>query len=65
MSMLEIRPARKGFVVFDSDEQEAIMRFGSYGDAVDLVAELVMAESREQLQAWQPPSVRQQFYLAR
>ena len=50
--MIEIRPALKGFVVFDTDEQEAIMRFGNFRDAVDLVSELVMAESREQLQVW-------------
>jgi len=62
--MLEIRPAREGFIVFDTDEQEAIMRFESRDEAADLVAELVIAESREQLQAWKPPSARRQFYLA-
>jgi hypothetical protein len=62
--MLEIRPAQTGFIVFDTDEQEAIMRFGSYSDAADLVADLVIAESREQLQAWQSPAVRSRFYLA-
>jgi hypothetical protein len=49
--------------VFDTDEQEAIMRFGSYADAADLVADLVIAESREQLQAWQSPAARSHFYL--
>jgi hypothetical protein len=56
--MLEIRPARKGFIVFDTDEREPIMRFDNRADATDLVAELVMAESREQLQAWQSPQAR-------
>jgi hypothetical protein len=40
---------------------ESIMLFGSYRDAVDLIAELVIAESRDQLPAWQPPCGRQQF----
>jgi hypothetical protein len=62
--MLEIRPAREGFIVFDTDEQEAIMRFKSRDEAADLVVELVIAESREQLRAWKPPSARRQFYLA-
>jgi hypothetical protein len=61
--MLEIRPGQTGFIVFDTDEQEAIMRFGSYADAADLVADLVIAESREQLQAWQSPAARSHFYL--
>ena len=47
--MLEIRPARKGFIVFDTDEQEPIMRFDSREEAVDLVAELVTAESLHSL----------------
>ena len=36
-TMLEIRPAREGFIVFDTDEQEAIMRFKSRDEAADLV----------------------------
>jgi len=50
--MLEIRPSREGFIVFDTDEQESIIRFDNYRAAVDLVAELVIAESREQAHAW-------------
>jgi len=38
--MLGIRSERKGFVVFDNDEQEPIMRFDNRADAADLVAEL-------------------------
>lgn len=49
--MLEIRQATKGFIVFDTDEQAAIMRFDSHADAADLIADLVIAESREQRQA--------------
>jgi hypothetical protein len=49
--MLEIRQATKGFIVFDTDEQAAIMRFDSHADAADLIAVLVIAESREQRQA--------------
>jgi len=56
--MLEIRSAHKGFVVFDTDKQEAIMRFDNRSDAANLVAELVIAESQDQLQAWQPPAKR-------
>lgn len=56
--MLEIRPAQKGFIVFDTEEQESVMRFDSYRAAVDLVAELVIAESREHLQAWASPTER-------
>jgi hypothetical protein len=61
--MLEIRPGQTGFIVFDTDEQEAIMRFGSYADAADLVVDLVIADSREQLKAWQSPATRSRFYL--
>lgn len=43
-TMLEIRAAPKGFVVFDTTEQEPIMRFDNRADATDLVAELVIAE---------------------
>jgi hypothetical protein len=49
--MLEIRPARAGFVVFDADDQEPIMRFDNQAAAADLVAEPVIAEPREQLRA--------------
>jgi len=50
-TMFEIRPALEGFIVFDTDEQESIMRFDSCHATVDLVAELVIAESREQSQS--------------
>ncbi|MBB6249001.1 hypothetical protein [Rhodanobacter sp. A1T4] len=43
--MLEIRPTPEGFILFDTDEQEAIMRFDSREEAAELVAELVIAES--------------------
>jgi hypothetical protein len=62
--MLEIRPAQTGFIVFDTDEQEPIMRFGSYADAPDLVADLVIAESREHLKAWKSSAAWSHFYLA-
>ena len=62
--MLEIRSVQKEFIVFDTDEEEAIMRFDSYDAAADFVADLVMAESREQLRAWQSPSERRRFYLS-
>jgi hypothetical protein len=54
--MLEILPARKGFVVYDTEEQESVMRFDSYRAAVDLVVELIAAESRERLQGWISPT---------
>lgn len=63
--MLEIRQAKKGFIVFDTDEQAAIMRFDSHAAAADLIADLVIAEYGEQLKAWQSPGERQSFYLAR
>ena len=47
--MLEVRPAREGFIVFDAYEQEPIMRFDSSDEAADLVAELVTAESLHSL----------------
>jgi hypothetical protein len=56
--MFEIRSVHKGFVVFNTDEQEPSMRFDNRSDAADLVAELVIAESQDQLQAWQPPAKR-------
>ena len=63
--MLEIRPAREGFIVFDTDTQESVMRFATQADAIDLVAELVITESREQLLAWTSPAARREFYLVR
>lgn len=57
-TMLEIRAAHPGFVVFDTTEQEPIMRFDSKDEATELVAELVIAESCAQLQAWKPPTTR-------
>jgi len=41
--MLEIRSEGIGFVVFDTEEQEPIMRFDNRADAADLVAELALA----------------------
>ena len=61
--MFEIRSTRREFVVFDTVEQEAIMRFDNRDDADNLVVELVMAESRDQLKAWQSPATRRFFYL--
>ena len=51
--------------MFDTETQESVMRFATRADAVDLVVELVIAESREQLQAWQSPAARREFYLIR
>jgi len=56
--MFEIRSSSAGFIVFDTAEQESIMRFDSKDEAAELVAELVIAESCAQLQAWKPPTVR-------
>ena len=47
--MLKIRPEHAGFVMFDTDEQEPIIRSDSRDEAADLVTELVILESREQL----------------
>jgi len=57
-TMFEIRSSSAGFVVFDTTEQEPIMRFDSKDEATELVAELVIAESCAQLQAWKPPTAR-------
>lgn len=46
-TMLEIRATPEGFILFDTGEQEAIMRFDSRGEAEDLIAELMIAESPE------------------
>jgi len=52
---LEIRSAREGFVVFDTaEEKPSCVLFRA--DAADLLAELMIAESRDQLQAWHPRS---------
>jgi len=48
-TMLKIRPEHAGFVMFDTDEQEPIIRSDSRDEAADLVTELVILESREQL----------------
>jgi len=56
--MFEIRSLPEGFVVFDTAKQEPIMRFDSKDEAAEFVAELVIAESYAQLQAWKPPRAR-------
>jgi len=56
--MFEIRSSPAGFVVFDTTKQEPIMRFDSKDEAAEFVAELVIADSYEQLEAWKPPTAR-------
>ena len=56
--MFEIRSLPEGFVVFDTAKQEPIMRFDSKDEAAEFVAELVIADSYEQLEAWKPPTAR-------
>lgn len=59
-TMLEIRTAADNFVVFDTFEDEPIMRFDSRDEALDLIVELTMAETRAQLHAWVSPKERAQ-----
>lgn len=50
--MLEIRAASDSFVVFDTEDDSPVMRFESRDEAVNLIVELVEAETLEGIQSF-------------
>ena len=50
--MLEVRHDQNGFLVYDSDADEPIMRFATRRDADTFVAELVIADEHAKLLRW-------------
>ena len=50
--MLEVRQHDDGFLVFDTQANEPVMRFDDRRDADRLVAEMQIQELHTQLQGW-------------
>lgn len=50
--MLDVRTNRDGFVVYDTDSDEPVMRFGTLRDADAFVAEALIADLHAKLQRW-------------
>jgi hypothetical protein len=53
-SMLEVRADNDGFVVFDTEADEPVMRFDDRREADQLVAELQVQELNAQLERFSP-----------
>mgnify|MGYP007114755401 CR=1 FL=1 len=56
-SMLEVRPQDDGFVVFDTEADEPVMRFVDRRSADQLVAEMQVQEMHADLARWSPDGV--------
>jgi hypothetical protein len=50
--MLDVRTNRDGFVVYDTDSEEPVMRFGTLRDADAFVVEALIADLHAKLQRW-------------
>lgn len=50
--MLEVRRNQDGYVVFDLEREEPVMRFGDRRAADNFVAEAVIADLHAKLQRW-------------
>lgn len=57
--MLEIRTCSDSFVVFDTEDDAPVMRFDRRDQAVDLIVELVEAETLEGIQTFDASSEKQ------
>ena len=55
--MLEVRNAGDGFVVYDTETDEAVMLFATYREADTLIASLQVDEIHTQLKRWSPDTV--------
>lgn len=55
--MLEVRPKDDGFVVFDTEANEPVMRFVDRRSADQLVAEMQVQELHSDLARWSPHEV--------
>jgi hypothetical protein len=52
--MLEVRGTNGEFVLFDTDEDQPVMRFEHRRDADQLVAEMQVEELHAALERWNP-----------
>lgn len=50
--MLEIRTAPESYIVFDTEDDAPVMRFGSRDEAVNLIVALVEAETLEGIKSF-------------
>ncbi|TAL85453.1 MAG: hypothetical protein EPN74_08195 [Rhodanobacter sp.] len=55
--MLEIHSKNDGFTVYDTEADEAVMRFSSRAEADELVASLQIRELHAKLQHWSMDAV--------
>lgn len=55
--MLEVRRATKGYVVYDTEAREPVMRFVSERAADEFVAEQQIVDLYGKLQHWHPEKV--------
>jgi hypothetical protein len=55
--MLEVRPAPDGFTVYDTDEDEAVIKFASRAEADEMIATLQIEEVHAKLKWWAPDAV--------
>ena len=55
--MLEVHSEPDGFTVYDSDADEAVVKFASRAEADELIAALQIQEAHAQLKRWSPDAV--------
>lgn len=55
--MLEVRPHNDGFIVFDTQAGEPVMRFADRRGADQLIAEIQVQELHNDLARWSPDRV--------
>ncbi|KAA0068599.1 hypothetical protein [Rhodanobacter sp. T12-5] len=59
--MLEVQPAPDGFMVYDTDAGEAVMKFASRAQADEMIAMLQIADVHAELQRWAPDAMPQAY----
>jgi hypothetical protein len=52
--MLEVRPTDAGFIVFDTQADEPVMRFDDRREADRLIASMQIQELHAKLELWSP-----------
>jgi len=52
--MLEVRPTDDGFIVFDTEADEAVMRFDDRREADRFIANMQIQELHAELESWSP-----------
>lgn len=55
--MLEVLSAPDGFTVYDTEADEAVIKFASRVEADEMIATLQIADMHAKLQRWTPDTV--------